>query len=58
MAAFDFGGIKMGYDESSLRVKVKISDGQWNNDRKLWILSREQVVALGLKERITSKLIE
>jgi hypothetical protein len=47
-----FVGIKVGFDEASLRVKVKKSGGQRNNDRKLWILPREKVVALGLKERI------
>ena len=50
--AKSFVGIKIGYDESILGVQVKKSGGQWNNDRKLWILSREKVVALGLKERI------
>ena len=53
-----FVGIKIGYDESNLRVKVKKSGGQWNNDRKLWILSREKVVALGLRERIASESIK
>jgi hypothetical protein len=48
----------MGFDEASLRVKVKQSGGQWNSDRKLWILPREKVVAVGLKERIAPKSIK
>lgn len=56
--AKSYVGIKIGYDESSLRIKVKKSGGQWNNDRKLWILSREKVVALGLKERIAPESIK
>jgi hypothetical protein len=50
--------IKIGFDEASLRVKVKPSGGQWNNDRKLWILPREKLVALGLKERIAPESIK
>jgi hypothetical protein len=56
--AKSYVAIKIGFDEASLRVKVKQSGGQWNNDRELWILSREKVMALGLKERIAPESIK
>jgi hypothetical protein len=48
-------GINIGDAEFGLRNKVKKSGGQWNNDRKLWMLARDKVVALGLIDRVATK---
>lgn len=49
-------GINIGDAEFGLRNKVKKWGGQWNNERKLWMLARDKVVALGLVDRVATKL--
>ena len=45
-------GIKIDFNEVDLRNQIKQSGGRWDKDRKLWLLARDKVVALGLKKRI------
>ena len=49
--------LRIGFKEVELRDKVKQAGGRWLTDEKLWQLSHQQTVALGLEERIV-KLIE
>jgi len=45
-------GVKINFDETDLRQKVKDHGGQWSTKNKLWFMSRQQAIALGLKDRI------
>ena len=41
--------------EDQVRQRVKGAGGQWDPSRRLWALRYEQVVALGLEDRIVEE---
>ncbi len=45
-------GIRIGYNEVELRLKVKAAGGIWKREKKVWELSLRDVKALGLMDRI------
>jgi hypothetical protein len=47
-------GVRVGLPESDVRRRVKEAGGKWDPQRGLWMLRYDQVVALGLVERIVS----
>ncbi len=47
-------GVRVEYRESELREKVKAAGGIWRPRQKLWQLSYEAVVALGLESRVVA----
>ena len=46
--------VRVNYDESALRQKVKQAGGRWNAERRVWLLPFGRVRALGLVDRIAS----
>ena len=44
--------IRIDYGEVELGRQVRSAGAKWNLDRRLWELAYEDVVALGLEERI------
>ena len=44
--------IRIDYGEVELGIRVRSAGAKWNRDRRLWELAYEDVVALGLEERI------
>lgn len=50
--ATDMLGIKVAGYELSIREKVKNAGGIWRPRQKLWELSYDKIVALGLENRI------
>ena len=44
--------VQVAYGETELRQQVKAAGGQWNSAQKVWALRYDQVVRLGLAERI------
>ncbi len=44
--------VKIGYQETRLRQRVKSSGGQWLPDKKLWQLPARKIRELGLEKRI------
>jgi len=45
-------GVRIGYEETELRDKVKAAGGIWRPRYKLWELPYQDVVALGLESRV------
>ena len=45
-------GVRVAYEEYSLRQKVKAAGGHWNRNRQLWELDYIEVEALDLAHRI------
>jgi hypothetical protein len=46
--------VRVNYDESVLRQKVKEAGGRWNAERRVWLMPLGRVRALGLLDRIAS----
>ena len=44
--------VRVGLNETRLREKVKAAGGRWDPARRVWILPMEQVLQLGLSERV------
>ncbi|HLF25609.1 MAG TPA: hypothetical protein VJG32_04685 [Anaerolineae bacterium] len=44
--------IRVEWEETALRQRVKDAGGRWNPDEKVWELRYDKSVALGLKKRI------
>ena len=44
--------VRVGVAETRLREKVKAAGGRWDPARRLWFLSMEQVLQLGLGDRV------
>lgn len=44
--------VRVSFQESELRERVKAAGGRWDKERKAWELRFERVVRLGLKHRI------
>lgn len=47
--------VRIAFEETDLRQKVKDAGGRWDKDRKLWRLPFTKAVALGLRERIRER---
>jgi len=45
-------GVRVEFREVSLQQQVKLAGGRWNPARRVWELRRDQVLKLGLKDRI------
>jgi hypothetical protein len=45
-------GLRVAFKEVELQRRVKQAGGKWNPTRRVWELRYDQVVALGLKDRI------
>lgn len=43
--------VRVGLNETRLREKVKAAGGRWEPGRRVWFLSMEQVLQLGLADR-------
>jgi hypothetical protein len=48
--------LRIQYDEITLRNLVKAAGGKWNPERKAWELPYQQVLRLGLAERIVDTI--
>jgi len=46
--------VKIGYQETRLRQRVKSSGGQWLPDKKFWRLPMRKIMELGLEKRIVN----
>lgn len=44
--------VRIGVAETRLREKVKAAGGRWDPARRLWFLPMEQVLQLGLADRV------
>ncbi len=44
--------VRVSFQESELRERVKAAGGRWDRERKAWELRFEHVIRLGLKHRI------
>lgn len=51
-AATEIVALRIGIEETALRQQVKQAGGTWNAQRKVWELKYEQVVRLGLGDRL------
>jgi hypothetical protein len=47
--------VRVEYAETELRQQVKAAGGWWNSTQKVWELRYDQVVRLGLAERIVPR---
>jgi len=45
-------GVRVAFKEVELQRRVKQAGGKWNPARRVWELRYDQVVALGLKDRL------
>ena len=45
-------GVKVEWGELELARRVKAAGGEWDGERKVWLLDKETVAALGLEERV------
>jgi len=50
--------VKIYYQETELRNRIKEVGALWSNKTKLWVTKRETAVSLGLLERIIKGAIE
>ncbi len=44
--------VRVDWQETALRRKVKAASGRWDPKKRVWILGREHVERLGLESRI------
>ena len=44
--------LKLGFDDKDLRCRVIKSGGKWLQEMKIWKISYQEALKLGLKERI------
>jgi hypothetical protein len=44
--------VQIGWDEMTLRERIKASGGRWNASRKVWIVSGAAVRDLSLQHRV------
>ena len=51
-------GVRVELGEVNLQARVRQAGGVWDRLRKVWRLRYNQVVALGLEERVTGRLDE
>ncbi|MGE0826700.1 MAG: hypothetical protein AB7G75_25920 [Candidatus Binatia bacterium] len=47
--------IRVAVAEVTLRQQIKQAGGQWDSQRRLWVLPYAQVVALGLEQRVVTR---
>jgi len=46
--------VRIAVQETRLREKVKAAGGRWDPDKRVWHLPLEQVLQLGLSDRVVS----
>jgi hypothetical protein len=44
--------LKINYNETDLRARVKEAGGLWNVEKRLWLIARSKAKQLGLLDRI------
>ena len=47
-------GVRVAWGEAALARQIKAAGGQWNRRQKVWDVRYDQVVALGLVDRIVA----
>jgi hypothetical protein len=47
-------GVRVAWGEAALARQIKAAGGQWNRQQQLWNIRYDQVVALGLVDRIVA----
>lgn len=45
-------GVAVDVREVKVRAKIKAAGGRWDPDRRVWFLPMEQVLQLGLTDRL------
>lgn len=45
-------GVQISIDELELRARVKAAGANWDNHKKLWLMSYDDAITLALKTRI------
>ena len=50
--------LRVDYDEYELRHRVKMAGGRWSPELKLWLLPYNDVVKMGLRDRIVKGAAE
>jgi hypothetical protein len=48
--------VKIGYEESSLREKIKEAGGRWSGEKKVWLMTGVAVRRLQLEDRVVAWL--
>jgi len=48
--------VKIDYNETALRARVKEAGGRWNAQRRLWLVTRDTLRHLSLEDRIVAWL--
>ncbi len=48
-------GLRVAWQELELRQRVKAAGGRWEAERRVWELSREAALGLGLEDRIVGE---
>jgi hypothetical protein len=48
--------VKIGYEETSLRERIKEAGGRWNAEKRGWIVNGSAVVRLALEDRVIAWL--
>lgn len=48
-------GVRVGFHEKELRQRVKAAGGTWSADERLWRVSHDRAIALGLEARIVKR---
>lgn len=48
--------VRIGYDETDLRHRIKNAGGVWDGSRKLWRISGQAAKTLGLQKRIVRNI--
>lgn len=44
--------VKIGFEEASLREKIKSTGARWNRERKVWMTTGQVVRSLELQDRV------
>jgi hypothetical protein len=50
-------GVRVAWGEATLARQIKAAGGQWNRHQKAWEVRYDQVVALGLVNRIVAPML-
>ena len=48
--------VKIGYEETALREKIKAAGARWNAQKKLWVMTAREVRRLHLETRVVAWL--
>jgi hypothetical protein len=50
-------GVRVAWGEATLARQIKAAGGDWNWHQKVWEVRYDQVVALGLVDRIVAPML-